>query len=59
MELKVHPGLKEPLKALCSDPKTTIVVLSGSDRTVLDEVRHKAEFYPVPPLHCPFLNLVF
>ncbi|KAG2681576.1 hypothetical protein I3843_11G151900 [Carya illinoinensis] len=37
MELKVHPGLKEPLKALCSDPKTTIVVLSGSDRTVLDE----------------------
>jgi hypothetical protein len=42
MELKVHPGLKEPLKALCSDPKTTIVVLSGSDRNVLDDVLHVA-----------------
>ena len=38
MDLKVHPGLKEPLKVLCSDPNTTIVVLSGSDRNVLDEV---------------------
>lgn len=38
MELKLHPELKEPLKHLCNDPKTTIVVLSGSDRTVLDEV---------------------
>lgn len=37
MDLKVHPGLKEPLKVLCSDPNTTIVVLSGSDRTVLDD----------------------
>ncbi|KAL8205428.1 hypothetical protein R6Q57_008979 [Mikania cordata] len=37
MDLKLHPDLKEPLKKLCSDPKTTIVVLSGSDRTVLDE----------------------
>ncbi|KAJ7948808.1 Alpha,alpha-trehalose-phosphate synthase 1 [Quillaja saponaria] len=37
MELKVHPELKEPLTALCSDPKTTIVVLSGSDRNVLDD----------------------
>ena len=38
MDLKVHPGLKEPLKVLCSDPNTTIVVLSGTDRIVLDEV---------------------
>lgn len=38
MELKLHPDLKEPLKKLSDDPKTTIVVLSGSDRTVLDEV---------------------
>jgi len=38
MDLKVHPGLKEPLKVLCSDPNTTIVVLSGTDRSVLDEV---------------------
>ncbi|KAI3947905.1 hypothetical protein MKX01_034570 [Papaver californicum] len=37
MELKLHPDLKEPLKNLCSDPKTTIVVVSGSDRSVLDE----------------------
>lgn len=37
MELKLHPELKEPLTALCSDPSTTVVVLSGSDRAVLDE----------------------
>ncbi|XP_054814273.1 alpha,alpha-trehalose-phosphate synthase [UDP-forming] 1 isoform X2 [Prosopis cineraria] len=35
MELKVHPELKQPLTALCDDPKTTIVVLSGSGRSVL------------------------
>ncbi|GLU17773.1 hypothetical protein SLE2022_341270 [Rubroshorea leprosula] len=37
MELKLHPELKEPLMALCNDGKTTIVVLSGSDRDTLDE----------------------
>ncbi|XP_016471883.2 alpha,alpha-trehalose-phosphate synthase [UDP-forming] 1 isoform X1 [Nicotiana tabacum] len=37
MELKLHPDLKEPLRKLCNDPKTTVVVLSGSDRNVLDE----------------------
>ncbi|CAH2056859.1 unnamed protein product, partial [Thlaspi arvense] len=37
MDLKLHPELKEPLAALCSDPKTTIVVLSGSGRHVLDD----------------------
>ncbi|GLT62264.1 hypothetical protein SLA2020_349140 [Shorea laevis] len=37
MELKLHPELKEPLMALCKDEKTTIVVLSGSDRETLDE----------------------
>ncbi|KAI3904358.1 hypothetical protein MKW92_024764 [Papaver armeniacum] len=37
MELKLHPDLKEPLRNLCSDPRTTIVVVSGSDRSVLDE----------------------
>ncbi|XP_044510790.1 alpha,alpha-trehalose-phosphate synthase [UDP-forming] 1-like [Mangifera indica] len=36
MELKLHPELHDPLTALCNDPKTTIVVLSGSDRSVLD-----------------------
>ncbi|PIM99360.1 Trehalose-6-phosphate synthase component TPS1 [Handroanthus impetiginosus] len=37
MELKLHPDLKGPLKMLCSDPNTTVVVLSGSDRSVLDD----------------------
>ncbi|XP_052114535.1 alpha,alpha-trehalose-phosphate synthase [UDP-forming] 1 [Arachis duranensis] len=37
MELKLHPNIKKPLKKLSDDPKTTIVVLSGSDRTVLDK----------------------
>ncbi|KAL7089222.1 hypothetical protein ACP275_13G175700 [Erythranthe tilingii] len=37
MELNLHPDLKEPLKKLCDDPKTTVIVLSGSDRNVLDE----------------------
>ncbi|XP_071920456.1 alpha,alpha-trehalose-phosphate synthase [UDP-forming] 1 [Coffea arabica] len=37
MEVKLHPDLKEPLNKLCNDPKTTVVILSGSDRKVLDE----------------------
>ncbi|CAK8534922.1 unnamed protein product [Lathyrus sativus] len=37
MELSVHPELKLPLTKLCSDPNTTVVVLSGSGRTILDE----------------------
>ncbi|XP_057451088.1 alpha,alpha-trehalose-phosphate synthase [UDP-forming] 1-like isoform X2 [Lotus japonicus] len=37
LEPTVHPELKQPLTKLCSDPKTTVVVLSGSGRTVLDE----------------------
>lgn len=39
MELKLHPELKGSLATLCSDPKTTIIVLSGSDRSVLDDVK--------------------
>lgn len=38
MELKLHPELNEPLTALCNDSKTTVVVLSGSNRSVMDEV---------------------
>lgn len=38
MQLKLHPDIKDPLKKLCDDPRTTIVVLSGSDRSLLDEV---------------------
>ncbi|KAL1829613.1 hypothetical protein ACET3Z_008025 [Daucus carota] len=37
MQLKLHPDLKDPLRKLCDDPRTTIVVLSGSDRSLLDE----------------------
>ncbi|KAI7728146.1 hypothetical protein M8C21_017566 [Ambrosia artemisiifolia] len=37
MDLKLHPELKESLMKLCDDPQTTVVVLSGSDRTVLDD----------------------
>nr|CAD1834005.1 unnamed protein product [Ananas comosus var. bracteatus] len=37
MELKLHPELKGPLATLCDDPQTTVVVLSGSDRSVLDD----------------------
>ncbi|GAV82226.1 Glyco_transf_20 domain-containing protein/Trehalose_PPase domain-containing protein [Cephalotus follicularis] len=37
MDLKLHPELKEPLRKLCDDPKTTVIVLSGSDRSVLDD----------------------
>ncbi|XP_020532073.1 alpha,alpha-trehalose-phosphate synthase [UDP-forming] 1 isoform X2 [Amborella trichopoda] len=36
MELTLHPELKEPLTTLCNDPRTTVVVLSGSERDVLD-----------------------
>ena len=38
MELKLHPELKVPLTTLCNDAQTTVVVLSGSDRSVLDDV---------------------
>ncbi|KAG0485014.1 hypothetical protein HPP92_009093 [Vanilla planifolia] len=37
MELKLHPDLKGPLTTLCNDSKTTVIVLSGSDRSVLDD----------------------
>lgn len=30
--------MREPLKKLCDDQNTTVVVLSGSDRSVLDDV---------------------
>ncbi|WCJ27300.1 Alpha alpha-trehalose-phosphate synthase [UDP-forming] 1 [Euphorbia peplus] len=37
MDPRLHPVLKEPLKKLCDDKTTTVVVLSGSDRAILDE----------------------
>ncbi|ESQ54516.1 hypothetical protein EUTSA_v10026761mg [Eutrema salsugineum] len=38
MNLELHPQLKEKLKALCSDPKTTVVVLSRSEKSRLDKI---------------------
>ncbi|GKB52063.1 hypothetical protein Tco_0902816 [Tanacetum coccineum] len=46
MELNLRPELKEPLKKLCDDLKTTVVVMSGSHRSVLDKgvrTRSKSE----------------
>ncbi|CAH1440305.1 unnamed protein product [Lactuca virosa] len=37
MEPRLHPEAKEALKRLCDDPKTTIVILSGSHHSVLDK----------------------
>lgn len=37
MEPKLHPELKGPLGKLCDDPKNIVIILSGSDRAVLDE----------------------
>ena len=38
MKLRLNPRLKDVLSVLCKDPETTIVILSGSERSVLDEV---------------------
>lgn len=37
-KLGLHPGIKESLETLCSDPNTEVVILSGSTREALDEV---------------------
>ncbi|CAK7350328.1 unnamed protein product [Dovyalis caffra] len=37
LQSKLHPELKETLKKLCDDQRTTIVILSGSDRAILDD----------------------
>ncbi|CAA7039686.1 unnamed protein product [Microthlaspi erraticum] len=37
MNLEVHPHLHERLKELCSDPKTTVVVLSRGPKSLLDK----------------------
>ncbi len=39
MNLQLHPGMRDSLATLCADPNTILVILSGSERTVLDEVR--------------------
>lgn len=37
-KLGLHPGMKDSLKTLCSDPNTDVVILSGSRLDVLEEV---------------------
>ncbi|MFS7957205.1 putative alpha,alpha-trehalose-phosphate synthase (UDP-forming) [Helianthus anomalus] len=34
-ELNLHPELEQPLKRLCDDPTSTVVIISGSERCVL------------------------
>ncbi len=38
MNLQLHPAMRDSLAILCADPNTILVILSGSERTVLDEV---------------------
>lgn len=44
-DLKLNPELKGTLKALCDDPKTTVVVLSRSGRDILDKVLLMSLFF--------------
>ncbi|KAL8236077.1 hypothetical protein R6Q59_017158 [Mikania micrantha] len=37
MELNLHPELKDPLKKLCDDPRSTVVIVSGTHRNVLNK----------------------
>ncbi|MFS7957202.1 putative alpha,alpha-trehalose-phosphate synthase (UDP-forming) [Helianthus anomalus] len=36
-ELNLHPELEQPLKRLCDDPTSTVVIISGSQRYVLEK----------------------
>ncbi|XP_021973170.1 alpha,alpha-trehalose-phosphate synthase [UDP-forming] 1-like [Helianthus annuus] len=36
-ELNLHPELEQPLKRLCDDPTSTVVIMSGSERCVLEK----------------------
>ncbi|CAL5411526.1 unnamed protein product [Camellia sinensis] len=56
MEPKLHPDLKEPLRKLSEDPKTTIIILSRSDRTILDENFRKYNIW-LAAEHGMFLRL--
>lgn len=59
MDLKLHPDLKEPLTAICNDPNTTVVILSGSDTTVLDDVLCFFELHVLFLLFTPILSTYF
>lgn len=38
VNLGLHPGIKESLATLCTDPNTIVLILSGSPKSALDEV---------------------
>ncbi|KAL8121982.1 hypothetical protein AgCh_018640 [Apium graveolens] len=38
MQHQLHLDIKDPLKKLCNDLRTTVVVISGSERSVLDKI---------------------
>ncbi|KAJ0550729.1 putative alpha,alpha-trehalose-phosphate synthase (UDP-forming) [Helianthus annuus] len=42
-ELNLHPELEQPLKRLCDDPTSTVVIMSGSERCVLE--KHVFEYF--------------
>jgi len=47
MDLKLNPELKGTLKALCNDPKTTVVVLSRSGKNILNKVSSVSLLYKI------------
>ncbi len=51
MKLQLDPGLRDALTTLCSDTNTIIVILSGSERTLLDEVHVK---HILRDIYCQF-----
>lgn len=38
MKLRLHAQMPEILNVFCSDPQTTVIILSGSERAILDEL---------------------
>uniref|UniRef100_A0A251UED3 Putative trehalose-phosphatase, HAD-like domain protein n=2 Tax=Helianthus annuus TaxID=4232 RepID=A0A251UED3_HELAN len=36
-ELNLYPEIEQPLKRLCDDPTSTVVIISGSERCVLEK----------------------
>ncbi|KAJ0550730.1 putative alpha,alpha-trehalose-phosphate synthase (UDP-forming) [Helianthus annuus] len=42
-ELNLYPEIEQPLKRLCDDPTSTVVIISGSERCVLE--KHVFEYF--------------
>lgn len=56
MKLKLHSAIASVLRRLASDPHTTIIIMSGSERAVLDEVGEPSCAFCLSVL-CPVLFL--